>query len=116
MIGVAPGGFSIILVPVHERVIGGLGTRTRVRIMWDDDGWWLQDVEGQRLFDFDLPEHLFRLYQRSGVLAEREALDLKQQHLSSLVAARVRDGVAEVVYLDLDQEWLAQMRRAPRRR
>ncbi len=116
MIGVAPGGFSVILVPVHARVIDQLGARTPVRIMWDDQGWWLENSDGQRLFDFDLPEHLFRMYQRSGVLEEEAALDLKQRELSGFVAARVRHGVPEVVHLELDAEWLEQLRRERRSR
>jgi hypothetical protein len=110
LVAVAPGGFSVLLVPVGTEVIPSLQARQRVRITWNEFGWTLRDTGGTALFNFDLPEELFRLYAESGMLTASAALDLKQTQLARLVATRQVDGRLELVHLDLDEEWITQLR------
>jgi hypothetical protein len=88
---------------------------TRVRYTWDEQGWYISaSHDGRRLFSFDLPVEVVRLYAASGTLTPPEALDLKATILSNLQAVAVIDGRTQVLHMDLDQRWLAEVRRTGR--
>lgn len=103
----------LFLVPEPALDLGRLLPSIRVRHTWDAQGWYISAADdGRRLFSYDLPVEVARLYAASGTLTPPEALDLKANILSNLQAVAVIDGRTQIVHMDLDQRWLAEVRTA----
>jgi hypothetical protein len=100
----------VFLVPAHNVNIDRLPPDIRVRIFWDSEGWYLEDRSRRRLFSFDLPPELFRLYAKGGILSRRDALDLKEDVMSEFQAIKVRANKIKVITFRLDREWLDYVR------
>lgn len=105
------GSFPVFLVPGQNVNVDRLSPDIRVRIFWDSAGWYLEDRRRRRLFSFDLPPELFRLYAKGGALLRREALDLKEEAMSEFQAIKVRANKIKVITFRLDHEWLDYVRR-----
>lgn len=79
-----------------------------VRIYWDQNGWYLQEIHSERyLFPFDLPPELFQLYADQGQL---RALDLKEDLLSNIQAIQASEDQVRIITFKLEREWLSQLR------
>jgi hypothetical protein len=111
------GAIPVFLIPEPDLDLAELIPFARVRYTWDEAGWYISSAYvNQRLFSFDLPLEIVRLYAASGSLSQPSALDLKAQILSNLQAVAVIDGRTQVVHMEIDMEWLNDLRRAPRNR
>jgi hypothetical protein len=111
LVAVLGGRFPVLLSPslaVQNRI---LEDQTRVRIFWNEEGWYLMDGNNEVLFSFDLPDELFELYAEEGFLAPGRALDLKQQMMSTFQAVETVDGRARLISFTLDHDWIAAIRR-----
>lgn len=106
----------IFLVPSFEIDITWLEDQYRVRIHWDQQGWYLRDANNNReLFSFDLPPTLFELYARQGTLSRADALQLKADFFPTMQAVvTVREQV-RVITFNLDMDWLTKLRRQTRK-
>lgn len=105
--------FPVFLVPQSAEILQSLELEIRVRIFWDDKGWYLSRANGpreERLFSFDVPPDLFKLYDKQGVLTPLQAVDLKERFMSDMQAIHVDNGRVRVHRFVLDQEWLERVR------
>lgn len=110
------GVFPVFLVPNIDFEIGNIFNDIQVRIYWDDDGWYLNDVHGNHLFSFDLPGKLFNLYEENGVLTERAALALKGDFMSNFQVVKAQDNRLRIANFHLDHEWIDRIRSGLRTR
>lgn len=112
LIAVTAGGFPLFLVPVSELQLSELEDPVLVRIHRDDnEGWFLANLRGRRLFSFDVPSELIELYAGEGELTAQRALDLKQVELNELRAVIAEGESLRVVRFVLDIPWLQAIRR-----
>ena len=120
LIGMTLNGLPLFLVAAPDVDVTTLDDQI-VRIRSDDESWYLEDQDGQRLFTFDLPEQLFDLYAKRGRLTDRSALNLKEGTLSEIHATVFHGQHARLVRFLLDRQWTERVRerikdRGPRRR
>ncbi|MBE9001387.1 hypothetical protein IQ274_25010 [Nostoc sp. LEGE 12447] len=101
--------FPLFLVPNPDISIHDLQEQYTVRIIWDNEGWYLR-YNGINIFSFDLPIELFELYAEGGILSPTRALDLKNDFMSQIQAIVTLDGQTRIITLDLDREWLNSIR------
>lgn len=105
--------FPIFLVPNSPQTLQTIQDETQVRIFWDEQGWYLSPANGRRnekLFSFDVPPELFKLYDEQGVLTPTQAVDLKEQFMSDIQAIHVHNGRTRILRFILDYEWLREVR------
>jgi hypothetical protein len=98
------------LVPATQTTIERLFEVVHVRIRWDETRWYLDDLNNQRLFSFDIPLALFELYAEAGVLSPERALDLKQETMRSFHAFQTIGGEVRVIRFQLDMPWVDAIR------
>jgi hypothetical protein len=115
VIAMVGSAIPVFLVPDPSLELSALLPFIRVRYTWNKQGWYISAAHaGRRVFSFDVPVEVVRLYAASGTLTPPEALDLKATILSNLQAVAVIDGRIHVLHMDLDQRWLAEVRQAGR--
>lgn len=69
VIAMISNSFPLFLVPAPDLNLEQLEEVERVRIKWDQHGWYLISARtGEELFSFDLPAELFALYAEAGTL------------------------------------------------
>ncbi len=111
LLGTFSGGFPVFLTPAPgvnlDRVVDGLHFRPR----WDDDSWFLERDDGARMFSFDLPEDLFRMYAHDGVLTAEAALNMKQAEMGRLQVIDTSHEHARIIQLYLDEGWIQTLLR-----
>ena len=94
----------MFLVPEPSLDLATLVPFVDVRYTWDEQGWYISSgYTNQRLFSFDLPLEVVRLYAASETLTPPLALDLKEQMLSNLQAIAVVQGRTQILHMELDQ-------------
>ncbi len=111
LVTVLGGIFPVILAPNQDIWNRINDNHIEVRIFWDQNGWYLQNIEGENLFSFNLPEELYNLYAHEGELTPDRALDLKETMMSSFQAIEMRDGRARIINFVLDRDWFQNIRR-----
>lgn len=113
VIAVTASGFPLFLAPTSELPLSELQDRIRVRIRWhsDQEGWYLTDERGRRLFSFDVPLELLELYAGRRELTPQRALDMKQQELNEMRAVVADGDSLRVIRFILDAPWLESLRR-----
>lgn len=69
-------------------------------------------INGTRseLFHFLVPEEILKNFLRDGYLGENEALNMKEQYFSKISVPFVSNGTFSVLKLELNMEWLNQIR------
>jgi len=105
--------FPIFLVPNPRIRLDELPAQSpvNVRIFWDDEGWYINSAsDGQKLFSFDMPEEMLRLYLEGGNLSGDRALDLKQENLREIQFILTLGKRINFVTLRLDMEWINHLR------
>jgi len=110
LLAVLGGDFPVFLVPKTVTTIEHLPSVVNVRIRWVATNWYLDDLNDQRLFSFDLPPELFELYAEAGELSRERALNLKQEHLRSFYAFRTIGNEVRVIRFQLDMPWIYAIR------
>jgi hypothetical protein len=106
------GEFVTFLSPVEDLRPYELEDEYVVRIQFTDEAWLLLDSRGRPLFSFDLPEELFRLYQRDGTLSPRRAIQLKGEFMDEFQSVfRDQEGRVRVIQFKIDRDWLGQVSR-----
>jgi hypothetical protein len=104
------GGVPLLLVPDRALRPQDLPPELLVRIRRRMGGWYVQDSESsRRLFSFDLPEEIFRLYAEEESLSRAGAAQLKSDILQEIQLTSVVDGRPRLHTLRLDMEWMAQV-------
>jgi hypothetical protein len=104
--------FPVFLVPNPAINIAKLKSFYKVRIYWDNEGWYLRSAyDNKNLFSFDLPPKLFELYAEQGILSETSALDLKRDFLSNIQAILTLRERIKAITFRLDGDWLERVRR-----
>ena len=75
------------------------------------DGDWIDGelINGERIFSFDLPEELLRIYSENGMMDAEQTWDLKQQFLKRIQLVHVDANGPRIFWLELHQEWQAQV-------
>lgn len=111
LVAVLGGRFPVLLSPSLAFNNRRLEDQTRVRILWNEEGWYLRSGNNEDLFSFDLPDELFELYAEEGFLAPGRALDMKQEMMSSFQAVETIDGRARLISFMLDHDWIEAIRR-----
>jgi hypothetical protein len=112
VMGMAAGTFPLFLIPEPGTRVADLGPSLSVAIRWNEREWYIEDRANRRkVFSFDLPTEIFRLFAEEGALSARRALDLKQHVLHEIQGVHT-DGYGELrlLRLQLDQDWLARAR------
>lgn len=110
LLGILGERFPIFLTPSNNSIINNLNNHVRVRITWDQHGWYLNSEDGRHLFSFDLPKELFELYATEGFLSEARALDLKEQMMSVFQAIFIVNDQVRLIRFELDTNWLQNLR------
>lgn len=106
----------VFLVPGPEINVARLDNENRVRIYWNDEGWYIREANTERLlFSFDLPPTLFELYAREGALSPNNALRLKDEYLRTIQAVITIEEHVRVITFNLDTEWLNAVREQTRK-
>ena len=109
LIGMTLNGLPLFLVPSDGVDVTTLQDQ-EIRVMWNDESWYIESLENRRLFSFDLPEQLFDLYAKRGQLTERRALNLKQEALAEIQATVFNGSDARVLRFVLDIQWIETVR------
>lgn len=110
LIAVADRELPLFLVPRDRDVVRRLQFIERVRIVWDEEGWYI--VSGDEpLFSFDLPQELFELYAVDGVLAPERAIRLKAERLGALQALFFDGRAVKIFRFELEPDWIEQLLR-----
>jgi hypothetical protein len=106
LIGCIARQFPILLVPHPDVRIDELKTQFKVEIHWDQEGFYLRQVNSDRnLFSFDLPEELFKIYAEQGLLCEMHKLDSKSD-LSEIQAMVMYDSQARAITFQFEPDWI----------
>jgi hypothetical protein len=111
VLAVAMNRLPLILTPAPNVHLSELTATVKVRIYWDDQGWYLEEANAdrRRLFSFDLPEVLFKRYASENRLTPERALLLKGEALAQIDAFVLRRGRWNFIRFELDQEWIEQV-------
>jgi len=113
LLGLINGRFPIFLVPAEGVSIRSLSGRVTVRPRWDDDSWYLFRSEGngteRKMFSFDLPEELFFMYARDGLLTAEAALNLKQAQMNEIQSVIQIGGEIRVIRFLTDNQWIEDL-------
>lgn len=105
------GRFPAFLVAAPNVDINELPQNVVVRIRWMQDSWYIDDSHERRLFSFDLPEELFRLYADARSFDRAGAAEMKGQVMSDFFAYQLgENGVLRVIQFQLDQDWYNEVR------
>lgn len=110
LVGVLGGRFPVLLSPSEAVRDGVLEDRTRVRIFWNENGWFIGGTDNEILFSFDLPDELFELYAKDGFLSPGRALDLKEEIMNDFQVIEMINGRARLISFALDNDWIASIR------
>lgn len=109
-IAIAGNSFPILLIPSPNFNLSELYSIDFYRIRYDQNGWYLEDGEERRLFSFDLPAELFKLFANEGVLTQQAALDLKESRLADFRIIVEQDNELKSIKMNLDREWIQTIR------
>lgn len=82
----------------------------QVRIRIQNGNWFIEDLNGRKIFSFDLPEEIFRKYEQSGSLTRRSLVKIKQEFMSDFYAYQSRNGRIHLIQFVIDQRWFDQVR------
>jgi len=104
-VGVIARQFPILLLPTPTGT-AWLAAPKVARIRPSDKAWEVQTPDGERLFSFDLPLELFRLYMASGRITPSAAVHLKSHYLNDLQVFQRAGERVRIVSLALDDSWL----------
>jgi Restriction endonuclease len=112
VLAVALNRLSIVLTPAPGVRLRELDEVVRVRIYWNETGWYLEEANDhrRRLFSFDLPEVLFKRYADQNRLTPERAVQLKGEVLTQIDALVVQDGRVRLIRFELDREWIQRVR------
>ena len=108
VIGMIQRELPVFLVPSPETIIHELKNYYKVRIHYDNEGWWtMTDGEGVA-FSFDLPGKIFNLYNKSGYLSPKRKLMLNEGELSfiQVVIVSPEDLSTKVITFELSPDWI----------
>ena len=104
------GRFPTFLVAEPHLNLRTMQSTVTVRIRWLQGSWFIEDLNGSRLFSFDLPAELFRLYARSGILNRQIVAEIKGQELADFFAYHVRENdTLRIIHFQLDRDWYADV-------
>lgn len=82
-----------------------------MQVRWRSDLWFIDDKNGRRLFSFDLPQELFRLYARAGDFSRLDVAEMKRQVMSDFFAYHLdANGTLRIIQFELVQEWYSEVR------
>ncbi len=110
LLAVLGGRFPVFLTPIQGLPLYDRPPRNQIRIRWDYQGWYIESIQNERLFSFDLPPELFELYASGGALSARQAINLKDETMREFYAFLTVNGSVRVINFELDGEWLATIR------
>nr|WP_165375103.1 restriction endonuclease [Malaciobacter halophilus] len=112
--------FPVFLTPSPTFDIIDLINNPTIRICWDDDYWYIVKnnadcrllEEDDILFSFDLPDELFNLYADNDMLTQHNALNLKEELMSTIqiIFKNADQSIMSSLELKLDNQWLENIR------
>lgn len=111
LIAVTASGFPIFLVPLKGLALNELRNVLHVRIHITNEGWFLAEEQGRKLFSFDVPDEMINLYAERGELTPDAALNLKQQELYEMSALISEGRSLRIIRFLLDVPWFEGLRR-----
>jgi len=111
LLGVLGGKFPILLAPAPGMRHRDIPEYFRVRISWDDAGWYLRDENDEFLFSFDLPTKLLELYEEEGNLSRERALAMKAEFMAFFQAIHTDGNRARVINFELDNDWFQRLQK-----
>lgn len=107
LLGMIARQFPILLVPHPDLRIDELKNQYKVEIQGDGEGFYLRQANSNKnLFSFDLPEELFKLYAKQGLLTDMETLDSKSKDMAEIQATLMYDGQARIITFEFEREWI----------
>lgn len=110
LIAVAGRQFPLFLIPRNPALLSDLQPVERIRIYWDDNGWYIRRKDSNEdIFSFDLPDELFAIYAEDGVLQREEALRMKADRLGAIQAFFVRGDETRFIQFELDPDWITRL-------
>lgn len=115
LLGMIADRFPVFLVPERPEALEALPDRMRMRIHFDERGWFLGPPDDEYLFSFDLPDELFERYAKNGQLSRTAAADMKEEQFQAIKALHLRAGQPRVITFELDRTWLERIREQTRR-
>lgn len=108
--------YPVFLAPNPEVIdLDKLENSYVVRITRDDKGWYLNEntSNSKRLFSFDLPDELLKLYTSEDRLTTHQAAQIKQD-LIPIQALTVVGGETSIITFKLDPRQLEELRQVTR--
>lgn len=117
LLAVLGGCFPVFLVPRAPEILHDLGRELRIRIYWDNSGWYICEANNREniLFSFDLPEELFSLYADKGILTAKAAVEMKEEMMATFHAIKTNHWhrkvtKIELIQFKLDENWLSTVK------
>jgi hypothetical protein len=89
-----------------------LNLQEYVRVRWLEGAWFIERSNGERLFSFDLPEELYKMYASRGALDRNAVANIKDNWMRRFYAYYRSDGAVRVIRFDLDDEWFSAIQQA----
>lgn len=90
------------------RILNGETVEYRIHYDNFDSNWWISVGSRENvLFNFYIPFELKK--HLASIISSREIITAKQRYMSTLVFTYVDKGVAKVIKLKLDSNWLSDL-------
>jgi len=105
------GSFPVFLMAEKNINEMNLSDVTDVKIYFDVSGWYINSLDENKLFSFDLPEELFNLYAESGNLSKQKAMELKTRDMAEFDILLYSDNQVKLKKFELSGEWVQSVKR-----
>lgn len=113
LLAVIGGRFPVFLVPnpalTEYNYISGPDPY-HIKICYDADHWYIQNMGNENLFSFELPPELFLLYAKEGMLTPIQAIKLKEVEMDEIQAIHSVDESLRLIRFSLDHGWLEEIK------
>jgi hypothetical protein len=114
LIAILGRAFPVFLTPRPNLNLDQVSPVTKVEIHFNDaqesKGWVISSLDGERLFTFDLPKQLFKLYADQGALSRRQALNLKEEYFGEFSAIYASEHAIKILTFRLSHDWVHRLR------
>jgi hypothetical protein len=107
------GQFPAFLVAAPGYIPAQQDWTLTVRIRLHQGEWYVENLDGERIFSFDLPERIFELHEENGRITREAAAEIKGDLMRSFYAFYRFEGDVRLLQFRLDEEWFTSIRQRP---
>ena len=98
--------FPVFLVAKDEFVLHTLGQAKKISIRKYGRQWYMADVNGERLFSFDVPSVLYRKYRDQDGFRRRAKANINSDVFKKVYVFYEYEGNHRLATLELDEDWI----------